>query len=521
MLLVAAPSFSPHVAAQSDCHTFPETGKPVCGKFLAYWQEHGGLQQQGFPISEPFQERSDVDGKTYTVQYFERSVLELHPENQPPHDVLLSLLGSLYFAQKYPDGVRGQRPNDSPGSVLFAGTSRRLGGEFLKYWQEHGGLAQQGYPISDEFMEKSDLDGKEYRVQYFERAVFEYHPENAPPYDVLLSQLGTIRFKRVRAACADHIMLRGSTVASGSNDVATSMYSLKSYSVEEIGLPVPLTCSVQVVVNQQLTAQSLTFDRFWRVSVVGERVDFPHAESWYIWSDSSIIGASGPGKGSEGDTELYTLIYDRQLLPEGATIGVTYGRAGIKETISEKLHFASGSPSSPGPTPSSDAWTELRQRPLNLPQVMPGAPCPVTARQTKAPASPNGHDFYVLGNGPVYPEAVAFGEDTTIRLKPYMLRPNGWYVEKVPWLTDNSDVGPVLIRARQIDGSSEVLMRVANEGPSQDVALDAAAPNYFWPGETHLRAPGCYAYQVDGNGFSYAIVFRVAVDGSSAATPTP
>src|SRR4029453_2680814 len=32
-------------------------------------------------------------------------------------------------------------------------------------------------------------------VQYFERAVFEYHPENQPPNDVLLSQLGTFRYK--------------------------------------------------------------------------------------------------------------------------------------------------------------------------------------------------------------------------------------------------------------------------------------------------------------------------------------
>src|SRR6185295_343290 len=63
------------------------------------------------------------------------------------------------------------------------------------YWNKNGGLAQQGYPISDEFTEKSDLDGKSYRVQYFERAVFEMHPENPAPNDVLLSQLGTFQFK--------------------------------------------------------------------------------------------------------------------------------------------------------------------------------------------------------------------------------------------------------------------------------------------------------------------------------------
>jgi hypothetical protein len=33
-------------------------------------------------------------------------------------------------------------------------------------------------------------DGNVYTVQYFERARFEYHPENAPPYDVLLGQFG-------------------------------------------------------------------------------------------------------------------------------------------------------------------------------------------------------------------------------------------------------------------------------------------------------------------------------------------
>ena len=67
---------------------------------------------------------------------------------------------------------------------------------FLRYWIEHGGLAQQGYPISNEFTEVSDLDGKLYTVQYFQRAVFEYHPENAAPYNVLISQLGTFRYRQ-------------------------------------------------------------------------------------------------------------------------------------------------------------------------------------------------------------------------------------------------------------------------------------------------------------------------------------
>jgi hypothetical protein len=175
--------------------TFPETGKTVPGLFLDYWQNNGGLAQQGYPISNVMGEVSPLDGKAYTVQYFERAVFEYHPENQPPFNVLLSQLGTFRYKQKYPGGAPNQTPNTSPGSVLVLETGKRLGGKFLDYWRTHGGLAQQGYPISDELRETSDLDGKTYTVQYFERAVFEMHPENQPPYDILLSQLGTFRYR--------------------------------------------------------------------------------------------------------------------------------------------------------------------------------------------------------------------------------------------------------------------------------------------------------------------------------------
>ncbi|MEA2575726.1 MAG: hypothetical protein QOH93_3024 [Chloroflexia bacterium] len=179
----------------SGSRTFPETGKTVTGIFLEYWNKNGGLPQQGFPISQLMNEVSDLDGKTYTVQYFERAEFEYHPENKPPYDVLLSQLGTFQYKQKYPNVAPNQLPNNSPGSQLFPETSKHVGGKFLEYWRSHGGLPQQGFPISEEFTEKSDLDGKTYTVQYFERAVFEMHSENSPPYNVLLSQLGTFQYK--------------------------------------------------------------------------------------------------------------------------------------------------------------------------------------------------------------------------------------------------------------------------------------------------------------------------------------
>src|SRR5436189_10260 len=79
--------------AQGNSRTFPETGHTVSGRFLEYWNTHGGLAQQGYPISEASNGVSATNGQTYKVQYFERAVFELHPETPAPFNVLLSLLG--------------------------------------------------------------------------------------------------------------------------------------------------------------------------------------------------------------------------------------------------------------------------------------------------------------------------------------------------------------------------------------------------------------------------------------------
>src|SRR5437660_540463 len=89
--------------AQAGSRTFPETGKTVQGAFLTYWNTHGGLAQIGLPISGEVQETSPTDGKTYTMQYFERMVLEQHPESAgTPFAVQGSLLGYFYYLRNYP-----------------------------------------------------------------------------------------------------------------------------------------------------------------------------------------------------------------------------------------------------------------------------------------------------------------------------------------------------------------------------------------------------------------------------------
>lgn len=145
----------------------------------------------GLPITEALREVSGLDGKVYTVQYFERAEFEYHPENDASHKVLLSLLGVTEYNRRYGSVEAPEQKTNTDNPLFFTQTRHTVGGLFRRYWEANGGLEQQGYPISDEFEEQNPLDGKLYIVQYFERAVFELHPENAgTPYEVLRSQLG-------------------------------------------------------------------------------------------------------------------------------------------------------------------------------------------------------------------------------------------------------------------------------------------------------------------------------------------
>lgn len=80
---------------QAGCEYFQATGYKVCGEFLTYWRNNGGLERFGYPITSQFPET--IEGRSYAVQYFERRRMELHPENAKPYDVLLGLLGKMVY----------------------------------------------------------------------------------------------------------------------------------------------------------------------------------------------------------------------------------------------------------------------------------------------------------------------------------------------------------------------------------------------------------------------------------------
>ncbi|MBS1964602.1 MAG: alkaline phosphatase family protein [Chloroflexi bacterium SZAS-1] len=174
---------------------FPETGYGLSGDFQRYWHMHGGLPIFGFPLDTAKVENG------FRSQWFERGRFEAHPENKAPYNVQLSRLGADLLA-------RQGRPweslpkGDPQAAHYFAQTGHAIAPQFWAYWSSHGlefdgrkgksfaeSLALFGYPISEPQMEPN-ADGTMVLTQWYERARFEYYPDNPAPYQVLLGRLG-------------------------------------------------------------------------------------------------------------------------------------------------------------------------------------------------------------------------------------------------------------------------------------------------------------------------------------------
>ena len=202
VILAVLMAITLHPAQQTHAaqRCFSETNQCIDGRIREFWEQNGGLAIFGFPIGP--EEQTTVDGKTFTVQRFERNRLELHPENAPPYDVLLGRLGADRLAQQGRDWFTFPKNGDTGGCKVFAQTGHAVCGAILNAWRKSGlkldnrnavseaeSLALFGLPLSD-LQTETMADGKQYQVQWFERARFELHPENSAPYDVLLGLLG-------------------------------------------------------------------------------------------------------------------------------------------------------------------------------------------------------------------------------------------------------------------------------------------------------------------------------------------
>jgi hypothetical protein len=164
--------------------------------------------------------------------------------------------------------------------------------------------------------------------------------------------------------------------------------------------------------------------------------------------------------------------------------------------------------------PGSPELTSLLLRPLHLPSLHAGTSCPTSpARKIFSafgPAQGNGPAYeaatYDLAPSPavlLYADAAHFGGGGSAN--------QGWGGQKVLWFVDPHYQGSVLVRGHQIDGPHAMRFQTSLDTQLVLNTADGGTPWPNLPSYTRLQAPGCYAYQVDGNTFSYLIIFKAVV----------
>jgi len=163
--------------AQGGQRCFPETGQCIAGPIRAYWERNGGLPIFGFPITGQRQET--VEGRSLQVQWFERDRIEIQADGS----VTTGRLGVDRLAQIGAPFQFGPNLPAGNGCIAFPETGYQACGAFARFWQQNGGLARLGFPITGEF--QTVIEGRTLTVQYFERRRFELHGNQ-----VLLGLLG-------------------------------------------------------------------------------------------------------------------------------------------------------------------------------------------------------------------------------------------------------------------------------------------------------------------------------------------
>jgi hypothetical protein len=125
------------------------------------------------------------------------------------------------------------------------------------------------------------------------------------------------------------------------------------------------------------------------------------------------------------------------------------------------------------------------------------------------------------GPGPIYPVGVDAHGVLPIVWPPQPGRgfPPGWGGAKVLWVGAPRYTGPVLIRGIRLDGHSPIRFQLGSGNPAlpemqfpPGPPVNVSATGWRnWPSATLLKAPGCYAWQIDGTTFSIVVVFKAEI----------
>jgi hypothetical protein len=178
------------------------------------------------------------------------------------------------------------------------------------------------------------------------------------------------------------------------------------------------------------------------------------------------------------------------------------------------------------PSPNSP-WVALR-RPLQLNGLGDADTC----HRSDGKRIDTGHaSGFGLGPGPAYPILVTVGSGHAPfngkGIAHYARLPTvgHWNEIKTLWTVDPASRGPILVRGEKLSGGGSVgfgvegfgsvggtVRTVGNLTIGTELELgEGSISGKGWrefPGGTFLPGPGCYALQIDGESFSYAVVFE-------------
>ena len=151
-----------------------ETGIPIAPEFQAFYDQNGGAQTFGIPIST-----ASIDPESgRLLQYFEFLRLEL---DQSAGTVVVSPLGEVYAPET---AEQVPAPGPSNGSRrTFPETGFTVQDAFLAFYEANGDILVFGPPITPQLDEGGTL------VQYFRSAQFIWNPNAPPEFRVELASL--------------------------------------------------------------------------------------------------------------------------------------------------------------------------------------------------------------------------------------------------------------------------------------------------------------------------------------------
>lgn len=150
--------------------------------FEPFYQQHGQLRLFGYPLTNPYQGgRNDR-----LIQYFQRMRLEYDPEEAVIH---VTPLGQWAVPDRADWVVL--EPSPSSRARTFAGSEFSVRDEFLVFYEQHGGPAIVGLPLTPQ------LDEGGVRVQYFTNARLEWHPDVSREHRVQVAMLGEAHYQQI------------------------------------------------------------------------------------------------------------------------------------------------------------------------------------------------------------------------------------------------------------------------------------------------------------------------------------